>query len=716
MRTLKKDLKELYSGNSLDEIINKLGDIEHIEDLLVRFCKDGNEHIARRLVDMALKKSNSLDNYVRFVDYIAKERLMGDKDWALAIYDIAFDKDKNYQNNEILCKSISYPIFLKDQEWEEEIYKYVLGKAKYSLIYANLAESIALQNALNNKEWAKEILTIALSKATDDFEYAGIAKVIASKDSYNDEKWARDIYKVALQKNENLNQLTRIAGSIASSRYINDKKWAKEIYESAFLGITNSSEEEYHKVFLYSELAKSVALEETLNDKEWAKKIYETAINLVPEEDGMHGVLQTRMAEISLVNAKDICEDLLKRAKYLFDYINAAERIISEETLNDREWAKDVYKQALLRVDDIRGYISLANSVSDYLNDEKFLIEIYELAVKKSDSEYSYQEIAEFASMCLTDKTWPKQLYAKAIFKADENNEPANTIIKWKKKYKRIFKEEYIAPPPSKAKIAQDARKDEIISELKKYYFDEDLEDLIDDVINADCFTSFINSVSEHQELVKMTINMLLNQPNNDSMSYTEYAEYAYEFLHDEKWSKELIKVALKQLEEDTENSNNFLIRSCVNISESILNLFKDKKWAKEVYELGVKMASDYDEYCMIADSISDEKYLNDRELAKDIYKLAVKKAQTVNEHIVLARYIIKFDKKWAAEIIKEFIKTINEYESYISISEAILEVFEDEKWGKEIHQLGIDLAVNNNEDEEVLKYIQKEWNKQLKM
>lgn len=257
--------------------------------------------------------------------------------------------------------------------------------------------------------------------------------------------------------------------------------------------------------------------------------------------------------------------------------------------------------------------------------------------------------------------------------------------------------------------------KKEIIGELKKHYFEEDLEDLIDDVKNADCFTSFVNRISEHKDLVKMTLNMLLHQSKNDSVSYIEYAEYAYEFLHDEKWAREFIELALNEVEKDMKNSNDYFINPCVNIAECILNIFSDKKWAVEVYRLSVALVSDYDEYCMVADSIADKKYLNDEKWAKEIYELAAKKAETANEHIVLVRYIIKFDKKWAVGIIKEFINTINKYEDYIAIAEAILEDFEDEKWAKEIYQLGIELAEKNNEDDEVLKYIKKEWKKQLK-
>jgi len=102
---------------------------------------------------------------------------------------------------------------------------------------------------------------------------------------------------------------------------------------------------------------------------------------------------------------KELCSEVVEKAKNAVDYAIIAGIISDVEGLDDEEWAKSLFHKAVEKSEKAIEYCIIAEIIShpDALDDKKWAKELFEIALKKSDSEEMTADIKESMEECLEE-------------------------------------------------------------------------------------------------------------------------------------------------------------------------------------------------------------------------------------------------------------------------------------------------------------------------
>jgi hypothetical protein len=271
---------------------------------------------------------------------------------------------------------------------EKEDFKDQEKNAEDFYDYFSLADDISQGG---DKQWAKDLYKKAQKLAEDCSEFSELASSIANKDYLGDKIWAKELFEIAKKSANDSSDLRQIADYVADNDYLGDKDWARAIYKNAEDIAENFND--------YENLSKSVSYDHTLNDKKWGEKIYNGALEKVQSSDDyLSAGIWTFQR-----NPKD--KDIVK--KYFHKAIDIADNkweikgiadiIMDEDLLNDKDWARKLYKDILDNPDDwfdSGNYCEIANTIADSFGDKKWAIEIFEIAKQKAMDDDLADEVA----------------------------------------------------------------------------------------------------------------------------------------------------------------------------------------------------------------------------------------------------------------------------------------------------------------------------------
>ena len=99
------------------------------------------------------------------------------------------------------------------------------------------------------------------------------------------------------------------------------------------------------------------------------------------------------------------------------------------ENLNDKEWAKKVYKKAEGKSEDSDDFCDLADKIFENLEDKEWTKEVYKKAEEKVEDSDDFRDLANNILEKLGDKEWAKEVYNKSGGKTHE------FTVTWEVKY-----------------------------------------------------------------------------------------------------------------------------------------------------------------------------------------------------------------------------------------------------------------------------------------
>ncbi|MCI0500628.1 MAG: hypothetical protein L0Y61_02630, partial [Epsilonproteobacteria bacterium] len=127
--------------------------------------------------------------------------------------------------------------------------------------------------------------------------------------------------------------------------------------------------------------------------------------------------------------AKKLFEVLANTCESSSDFSSLASDISREDTLNDKDWAKELFKKAIeLAEDDKSDLRSIADNIanSDKLNDKDWAKELYQNIADNLNELSDYNNLVSSISRYLEDTNWAKDLVVQAkdaLLNADDKFE-----------------------------------------------------------------------------------------------------------------------------------------------------------------------------------------------------------------------------------------------------------------------------------------------------
>ncbi len=255
------------------------------------------------------------------------------------------------------------------------------------------------------KDLILKLFKLALTMNPNTYDCMIMAQYISSSKYLDNKKWARQIYYKALCKAEGSGLETcDIANSISNDNYLGDKRWAKNIYLNAIWQSTNRFE-----TFL---LTVPIKENKTIKNKKWVRqflkekqqyekkhlesnnqelniqKIYFCKYSNI--EDML--LIVRKILTINKIKYKSMAKIILKNtitvSKNSYEIYDIVQIIAHKKYLNDRIWAKKLYKKILndKYIQHIHPIIVKDVVSKKYLNDKKFGLKIYRQLLLKANS------------------------------------------------------------------------------------------------------------------------------------------------------------------------------------------------------------------------------------------------------------------------------------------------------------------------------------------
>jgi len=238
----------------------------------------------------------------------------------------------------------------------------------------NLAEKVA---EAGDKVWAQKLYKRAEELAEDFYEYRNLVNSVVNEIYLGDKEYARDLSKKAESLASRSTHFLDLAESYASDDRLGDKVYAMELYKK--------SEELATSGLDYCYLAHSVAEESYINDKNYAIKLLEKAES---DPGGSHPPRVLRDVGgiyCHQINDKSKAREVFEKCEKLIDtwepagilrpywnekkgqqFIYLAHEVSDENGLDDKEFARELYKKAEYYISS-RGFD--ASELAGYLED-----------------------------------------------------------------------------------------------------------------------------------------------------------------------------------------------------------------------------------------------------------------------------------------------------------------------------------------------------------
>lgn len=294
----------------------------------------------------------------------------------------------------------------------------------------------------------------------------------------------------------------------------------------------------------YQNIATNVCHDDVLANKQWGKELFEKALTKVEVDYGTSG---------------------------LYDI---ARQIADKKQLNDKEWAKEVYIQAIDLSQDIDDLLVIADDVADIYNiNDKNLSKV---AIDKalSISSNSSDKIEIIKLIChediLNDKLWSKKLLKTIENNLDYGSDHLEIAI--------IY---------SNVKCLNDKKNGEIW--FKRAVKIEDLYDG-GDYFQIASYVFDENNLNNKKLAADICIGGYTNTYNiQDLIGMSKIT-----FQTDKVKAKDIINYAMDLVEKDDDYSSDDFFNIAVHVSdESVSNIpyFNDITWGKQIFEKAITKA-----------------------------------------------------------------------------------------------------------------------------
>ena len=621
----------------------------------------------------------------------------------------AIDQSENiWEVNEIaegLCKA-------KDLDNARLVYLEAIKKAIDTSDYVNIADSVVDEDNLNDHDFGREIYQLGLDSAVESSNYREVADSVVNEYKLNDKDWGREIYKKGLESACSFDNLKNFADSIASN--LDDKDWAREIYKKA--------ENRAFEACAYENLADTVLGDAYLNDKDWAIDLFKKGLDIAHSSDSILSLARSIGSQWGSLKdkkwARKIIELAYDKAKTKTEVENIAEYYARE--LDDKTIAKDIYHKAVEISREYSDYQSLAGSVlnEDHLNDSKWAKELYENAVEKAISLDHLEYIADDIG---SDHHLNDAAFSEETRKMDN---PILTAAVEKKLSEEI--QEMVEDADDLYEIRDTA--DELCNSDKKSakkiyelceslsYTPNELTSLAGSVMDED----YLNDKDWAIDLFKKAIDKALDADEMRCIAVDIADEW--NGLNDKKWSKDIFTKSI----ELAHSFDEFKSIGDSIISDSAQN---DKEWGRKVYETAKGKAQTAYDYLDLARAYADEDKLNDNKTAKELLEIAIERSDEGNDQfcdiantIAENRYL--GNKDWARDVYQMALDIVSDTWNYCTIADSISneDYLNDKEWAREIFQLAVEKAKNQDDLDSIADSVENEfgfndpkWAKQIR-
>ena len=160
-------------------------------------------------------------------------------------------------------------------------------------------------------------------------------------------------------------EINSLASLVGDNEYgLSDKDWTRKLYKRAEVNSVCTDD--------LIQLANNIAGEySSLNDSEWAIKILHQIINDLKEADEIIGVAHSLACFGDTETAIELFKIAENKVDYLRGFLYLAENISDSESLGDKEWAVKVFDKAKTYAENSNDYIELAKFCVNNIEDLK---------------------------------------------------------------------------------------------------------------------------------------------------------------------------------------------------------------------------------------------------------------------------------------------------------------------------------------------------------
>lgn len=135
----------------------------------------------------------------------------------------------------------------------------------------------------------------------------------------------------------------------------------------------------------YIEFATYISKKDGLADEELAKEAYKLALSKVTLLRDLRNLADNLATKKDSFYDKDMAKEIYKEALLKttlpYDYLCIAESLCNQNMLNDKVWAKEVYKLAIKASSNSDDLEAIAQSVEENLDDEVWANKIFSMSI-----------------------------------------------------------------------------------------------------------------------------------------------------------------------------------------------------------------------------------------------------------------------------------------------------------------------------------------------
>lgn len=343
-------------------------------------------------------------------------------------------------------------IDLKASWWQEKIksvFQQIESRDTDGADFMIMANMIVNDKLMGGIDKATMLYKRAIELTHSSESLVHIAESIADKDKLFDRKWAHSVYLKAFAEASNTEDFLYIAKSVFSPIFLDDREFAMKSAQKA---------EEYAKnTYELSQIAEFVVDKKSLNDQAWGskllKQIEHESVSLFELKASADALLENNPSAMDFEKARKLYKKAATCAKSAMELRYLAEAIASHELLGDKDFAKEVYHEAI-KMTDVKNKLEssgsdlrwIAESIcrKDLLNDEewakKLLFKAIHAVKERNECYSTLADIAETIFSDLHDIEWAKELYNEAARLNKERYINVSVIYARKNTQKKVKK------------------------------------------------------------------------------------------------------------------------------------------------------------------------------------------------------------------------------------------------------------------------------------
>lgn len=265
--------------------------------------------------------------------------------------------------------------------------------------------------------------------------------------------------------------------------------------------------------------------------------------------------------------AKILLNKAYTLAKESYEYRNIADTLIDEELLNDREWAKKLYREADVKAESFRECLNLGESIAEYLKDKNWTRELFKRAYERKDDFEDSVSLAESIAReeYLNDKNWAREVYKEALDLANNFNEYLDIA-------NSIFDEDFLNDREWARGIFQKCESlansvdeyTDLISSVNYEYALNDrewgerlLNETLEKCESLEDYDRLLSVSDENIDIAQKIVTLAIPLIEDDEQK-EEWADNIENILDDESWAEDVRESTLQELKSD----NKFLTKS----------------------------------------------------------------------------------------------------------------------------------------------------------